>query len=138
VRLGAVVFGMAAVCGASATELSDRTFFTGNDVYDWCRSDRHFAEGYVSGMFDEAAHGAFLIEGFKSKYSGKYAGANMDYMIDLALDRIVGYCAPERVRLEQVTDVFCNYLRDNPDKRSGLPSIMFSEALTKAWPCHGK
>jgi hypothetical protein len=167
VRLGAVIFGIAAVSAASATEVPDRTFFTGNDVYDWCRSDREMAQGYIAGLFDEAAHAAFLIEGLKScrsdremaqgyiaglfdeaahaaflieglksKYRGQ-VGANDD-MIDFELNRIVGYCVPERVRVEQVTDVFCNCLRDNPDKRSGLPSIILSDALTRAWPCHGK
>jgi hypothetical protein len=57
--------------------------------------------------------------------------------VDFALERVVGYCAPEHAVLEQVTDVFCAYLQDAPSKRDGLPAIMFSEAL-KAWPCPAK
>jgi hypothetical protein len=58
-----------------------------------------------------------------------------DAMVDFQLKRIVGYCIPEHATLEQVTDVFCKYLKDFPEKRDGLPAILFSEALTKAWPC---
>ena len=56
-------------------------------------------------------------------------------MVDFQLKRIVGYCAPTRATVEQVADVFCKYLKDFPEKRDGLPSILFSEALTKACPC---
>ncbi|MEH2611308.1 hypothetical protein V1293_003597 [Bradyrhizobium sp. AZCC 1693] len=70
--------------------------------------------------------------------SGRHFGKDMpnnDIEIDFALDRVVGYCKPERVTLEQVTDVFCAYLKDHPSERDGLQAIMFPKALTKAWPC---
>lgn len=70
--------------------------------------------------------------------SGRHFGkgmSNNDIEVDFALGRVVGYCKPERATLEQVTDVFCAYLKDNPAERDGLPAIMFPKALTKAWPC---
>jgi Rap1a immunity proteins len=63
---------------------------------------------------------------------------NNDIEIDFALNRVAGYCKPDRATLEQVTDVFCAYLKDNPAKRDGLPAIMFPDALKKAWPCAGR
>jgi Rap1a immunity proteins len=65
-------------------------------------------------------------------------GNNMpknDVQVDFALKRVVGYCTPKHATLEQVTGVFCDYLNESPAKRDGLPAILFSEALTKAWPC---
>jgi hypothetical protein len=37
-------------------------FFSGNDVYDWCRYDRKAARSYVAGLFDSAAHAAAVID----------------------------------------------------------------------------
>jgi hypothetical protein len=73
--------------------------------------------------------------------SGRHFGKDMpnnDIEVDFALERVVGYCKPDRITLEQVTDVFCAYLKDNPAKRDGLPAIMFLDALKKAWPCPKK
>lgn len=120
---------------AFAAEVPSHSFFSGNDVHDWCQHDRKAARTYVAGLFDEAAHAAAVIDGTRN--FGKNMPRN-DAQVDFALDRVVGYCTPDRANLEQVTDVFCAYLKDSPAKRDGLPPIMFSEALTKAWPCNGK
>lgn len=117
---------------AFAAEVPPTAFYSGNDVYDWCRNDRRAGFSYVAGLYDSAAHAAAVID------SGRHFGKDMpnnDIEIDFALDRVVGYCKPERVTLEQVTDVFCKYLADNPAERDGLPAIMFPRALTKTWPC---
>jgi Rap1a immunity proteins len=121
-----------ALPAAHAAEVPSHSFFSGNDVYDWCQHDREAAQSYVAGLFDEAAHSAAVID--DTRHWHKDMRKN-DAEVDFALDRVVGYCAPERVVLEQVTDVFCAYLKDTPAKRDGLPAIMFSQALTKAGPC---
>jgi hypothetical protein len=123
---------MFAVSAAKAAEVPTHSFFSGNDVYGWCRHDRHAARSYVAGLFDQAAHAAAVID--DTRNFGKDMPKN-DAQVDFALQRVVGYCIPERVTLEQVTDVFCSYLKDSAPKRDGLPAIMFSEALKKAWPC---
>jgi hypothetical protein len=120
---------------AGAVELPPTTFYSGNDVYGFCQYDRAVAFAYVAGLHDEAAHSALVVDGFR--YLGGKTQQN-DAAVDFSLNRIVGYCAPPHATLEQVTDVFCKYLKDVPEKRDGLPSILFSEALTKAWPCPGK
>ncbi|UPK04517.1 Rap1a/Tai family immunity protein [Bradyrhizobium sp. 170] len=131
---------LAAACvliasAAHAAEVPPTAFYSGNDVYDWCRNDRRAAFSYVAGLYDSAAHAAAVID------SGRHFGKDMpnnDIEVDFAMDRVVGYCKPDRVTLEQVTDVFCGYLKDNPAKRDGLPAIMFPDALKKAWPCPKK
>jgi len=133
IRIAAAL--VALVTPVWGAEVPSHSFFSGNDVYDWCRHDRKAAQSYVAGIFDEAAHAAAVID--DTRHWSKDMPKN-DAEVDFALQRVVGYCAPEHVVLEQVTDVFCAYLKDSPAKRDGLPAIMFSEALTKAWPCPGK
>ena len=121
------------VSAAGAVELPRASFYSGNDVYDFCQHDRAAAFAYVAGLYDAAAHAAFAIDGMRAL--GK--SPLNDAAVNFALKWVVGYCKPEHVTLEQVTDVFCKYLREFPEKRDGLPPILFSEALTKAWPCPG-
>lgn len=123
-----------AASAASAVELPRTSFYSGNDVYDFCQHDRTTAFGYVAGLYDEAAHAALVVDHFRYPFSRQRTPQD-DLEVDFQLKRIVGYCAPSHVTVQQVTDVFCKYLKDLPEKRDGLPSILFSEALTKAWPC---
>jgi Rap1a immunity proteins len=119
---------------AFAGEIPAKSFFSGNDVYQWCQHDKMMAQAYVAGMYDEAAHGAAAIDDMRH-FS---AMPKNDVEVDFALDRVAGFCMPEHATLEQITDVFCAYLRDSPAKRDGLPSIMFNDALKQAWGCPGK
>ena len=125
---------IALVLPSSSAELPGTTFFDGNAVYDNCKHNRSMAFGYTAGLYDEAAHGASVIDAMRIYPETKTSGIG----VNMALDRIVKYCKPEGVTLEQMTDVFCNHLRDNPASRNGLPSILFNDALTKAWPCSKK
>jgi Rap1a immunity proteins len=120
------------VTAAQAAEVPPASFFSGNDIYDWCQHSRTMARSYTAGLFDSAAHAAAVID--DTRNFGKEMPKN-DAQVDFALKRVVGYCAPQRVTIEQATDVFCGYLKDSPAKRDGLPAILFSDALTKAWPC---
>ena len=134
-RLATLAFCACVASAASAAELPPTTFYSGNDVHGFCQHDRAVAFAYVAGLYDEAAFAALVVDDLR--HYGNEAPKN-DTEVDFSLKRIVGYCAPAHATLEQVTDVFCKYLKDVPEKRDGLPSILFSEALTKAWPCPGK
>jgi hypothetical protein len=132
-RLAILALCVCAPSAAGAVTLPPTTFYSGNDVYDFCQHDRAAAFAYVAGLYDGAAHAAFAIDGMRDL--GK--SPKNDAVVNFALKRVIGYCKPEHATLEQVTDVFCKYLREFPEKRDGLPAILFSEALTKAWPCPG-
>lgn len=119
---------------ALAGEVPAKTFFSGNDVHQWCQHDKTMAQGYVGGMYDMAAHGAAAIDDMR--HYGTMP--KNDVEVDFALDRVAGFCMPEHATLEQMTDVFCAYLRDSPAKRDGLPSIIFNDALKQAWRCPRK
>jgi hypothetical protein len=118
---------------AIAGQVPDKSFFNGNEVYQWCQHDRVVAQSYVGGMYDMAAHGAVAIDGMRH-HGGMPSD---DSEVEFALERVVGFCKPEGVTLEQMTDVFCVYLKDKSAERNGLPSIMFNDALKRAWPCRG-
>jgi hypothetical protein len=123
--IGALLTSFAVASAAGAVELPRYAFYNGNDVYGFCQYDRVVAFAYIAGLYDEAGHAAMVID--DSRHSRAAA--------DFQLKRIVGYCTPRDATVEQVADVFCKYLKDSPEKRDGLPPILFSEALTKAWPC---
>lgn len=133
-RITIVVALSLAASAASAVELPLRTFYSGNDIYGFCQHDRGSAFTYVAGLYDQAAHASLLIDHFR--YSGNRT-PQRDAEVDFQLRSIVGYCTPPHATLKQITDVFCKYLKDSPEKRDGLPSILFSDALTQAWPCPG-
>jgi Rap1a immunity proteins len=126
---------------ALAGEVPAKSFFSSNDVYQWCQHDKHMAQAYVGGMYDMAAHGAFVIDAMRQFGAMPKNDALVDFadaFVEFAIDRIVGFCKPEYTTLEQMTDVFCAYLKDTPAERDGLPSIMLNNALKKVWPCPGK
>ena len=108
---------------------SDKTF-SGNDVYQWCQHDKALVQTYVGGMYDMSVHGAFAID--RMRHLG--AMPDNDFEVNFALKQFVSFCKPEHATVEQMTDVFCAYLRNTPAERHGLPSIMLNDALTKAWP----
>ena len=81
-----------------------------------------------------AAYAAGLID------SASSSARAMDWLDDRALavtavELILPYCLPEEATLRQVTDVFCNYLRDTPQERHRTGPNLFDEAMEKAWPC---
>jgi hypothetical protein len=45
----AVVF-LTVSTSAFAVVLPDKTFFSGNDVYQWCQRDKAMAQSYVAGL----------------------------------------------------------------------------------------
>jgi Rap1a immunity proteins len=133
-RMLAIVL-LLAPTSTHGAEVPPMTYFSGNDVYQWCQRDKAMAQAYAGGMYDMAAHGATVVDDLR--HFGKDMPKN-DHEVDFALERITPYCKADGVTLEQMTDVFCKYLKDNPAKRDGLPSIMFAESLKSAWPCQGK
>jgi hypothetical protein len=46
-----------------------------------------------------------------------------------------GYCEPSNITVQQVTDIFCAFLRDSPQKRSDPAAMLFTEAMKRVWPC---
>jgi hypothetical protein len=65
-------------------------------------------------------------------------GREADFVEDLKnVEAIVvgHYCVPEGVTARQVGDVFCKFLRENPERRHYVAALLFSAAMAAAWPC---
>jgi Rap1a immunity proteins len=63
-----------------------------------------------------------------------HSGGPDDALIDFEIELTFGYCESPHVTAQQVTDVFCAFLRDKPEKRSDPAAMLFTEAMKRAWP----
>jgi hypothetical protein len=109
--------------------------FYGNDVHLWCQSSRSMALAYAAGLVDQSARISYTL-GVTVRFPHRLGGDNMnDAVLDYAGKMLVGYCIPDEATMEQVTDVFCSYLRDTPQDRHTLATFVFQRAMQKAWPC---
>ena len=113
-----------------AVELSNAdVFFSGNDVYSWCQGDKLHAQAYTAGLFDFSIRSRFILETMQG------ASPQTDVVVRFWKKMLFGYCEPRGVTVEQVTDLFCLYLRDTPGERKVHASMLFSKAMKKNWPC---
>jgi hypothetical protein len=127
--VGSALIVFALSCQA---EVPKRTFVTGNIVYEWCKRDRATIVGYTIGIYESAAFSAVVIDGMRQV--PERPGSN-NAVVDFAIERVAAYCMPEGATPDQITDLFCAYLKETPAERHGLPAILFNRALKKAWPC---
>lgn len=130
-RLLGIVLALS-VAGVNGTNAN---FFDGNKIHRFCQeSGTLFVRGYVTGLFDRSEDAYWAIVGLGAKMAPadreKYTASTNG-----AMNEIQGYCAPEKVTVRQLTDVFCKYLRDNPADRHEPASSLFSKAVGHAWPC---
>lgn len=70
---------------------------------------------------------------YKMYINGYVAG-----IIDLGLltDMKKQMCLPSGAMSEQMTDVFCKFLLENPAKRTESGAALVSQSLIKAFPCN--
>jgi len=67
-----------------------------------------------------------------STASTKFAG---DQRLAPTIFDIENYCIPAGASLGQAVDVFCKYLKDNPEERHLPASVLAAKSLGLAWPC---
>ena len=128
----AALFGDAAITSnlkARELEPEKQLFFRGNDVHSWCQSDHTLTMGYTAGLWDQSARA------FNSLTLHSGLSVQVDTVIDWENQMAFGYCEPPNVTAQQVTEVFCAFLREKPEKRSDPAPMLFTEAMKRAWPC---
>jgi hypothetical protein len=128
--------GIAAITGsleARELEPAKLLFFRGNDVHSWCQSDHTLAMGYTAGLWDQSANGFNSL--ISHSGSTSHSGGPGDALIDSEIELTFGYCEPPHVTAQQVTDIFCAFLREKPEKRSDPAAMLFTEAMKRVWPC---
>lgn len=107
----ALLVALISPTGAIAENTSG-AFFNGNDLHDRCQNSESFTRGFVAGVND-----AF------------YASSVHENIKTLRL------CSPTDSDLEQLTDVVCKYLSDNPAERHYNAALLIREILTETYPC---
>jgi Rap1a immunity proteins len=108
---------------------SEREVSTGNDVQIWCESERLTAQAYTARVWRETAQTDFTPRSQKG-HSGV-----VDAAASLESESLVGHCEPAGLTIREVTDAYCKFLQDNPEKRSAPGVSLFTEAMRGAWPC---
>jgi hypothetical protein len=112
-------------------------FYSGNEVFAYCSSNRSFLTGFVAGVFDKAELDSasffnyVLMAPAPAKSGPEFDSENfVKYS-----NEINQYCAPKGATLAQVTDIYCQYLTNNPASRHLSAALLFNRALAKAWQC---
>lgn len=121
-----------------ATPLS-AGFYDGNQMHENCKKMQFYVMSYVAGAFDAAetaqsAMGKIYVAGMDPKtFSSPVTGFDEAYADQAS--KIGYYCPPNGAVLQQVTDIFCQYLAATPSERQEPANILLAKALSKAWPC---
>jgi Rap1a immunity proteins len=108
-------------------------FFTGNDLYNSCRSNNSFVHGYVAGMVDKTERDGGVLLDF-TPANPKDIDRGYSELFGAAMKGIGWICFPVNMNIQQATDVFCKFLHDNPQERNKPATILFLQAMEKAFP----
>jgi hypothetical protein len=110
------------------------TFYTGNQVHDLCRQG--VAWGYVAGLHDAHVLAANALQHIQRTTDAlkDQVPSILGTAVDFQVKWVGRYCAPHGATVEQMTDVFCKFLRDNPQERHLSATALFPAAMM-VWPC---
>lgn len=109
---------------ASTPALAD--FQSGNDLHEDCRSKiRHFLDGYVAGIVDWSNVNSVILQALSPSARAE------------AIERSknVRFCVPPEVRLDQLTDIVCKALADEPQHRHLSAASTVGVAISRAYRC---
>ena len=141
---------VAAIMLLAASGSAQCEMTSGTAAYGWCQSAGTIgntlrirgalALGYVAGLNEAATEMAANIETFRPRYLPQAEAERQNAVLDgLAYVTYGGTCVPASVSNGQMTDIFCAYLRDNPQERQQQPAFfLYKKALAKAFPCSGR
>lgn len=88
-------------------------FLDGNKFFEMCNdnksnADANFSGGYVAGFYD---------------------------YLTLIPEMAKTSCPSSKITTSQMRDVFCIYLKNNPQNRHLPAAALAQNAITAAWPC---
>lgn len=103
----------------------------GNFLWGACNgfseSETAFCYGYILGANDGGMYTALSVLSQTN---------NRDLLSTLEdISSALGYCTPNTATSEQVVDVVVSYLRENPEVRHKPAQVLFTDAMTEAFPC---
>lgn len=107
---------------------------TGNDVMDMCANydygeqgpNVHLCLGYIWGMWAGVDHMAAI-----SMHNLKNTGISTEDFHEEA----IGICMPEGISNFQLADIYIRFLREAPESRHHLASVLLHAAYQTAFPC---
>ena len=130
-RVSALILAMFWALPAEATD--------GNHLIRTCTSNVDYLQGYVSGLIEKADADGNVVLGQPAPNLdiGKTEERTKEYIrfLGVVVKEIEGYCVPKGAVVNQVTDIFCKYMRENPAERHKPGHVIFRDSLMKAWPC---
>lgn len=105
--------------------------YTGNDFLRYCSQSPQVVYGFVLGW--SVRRSADLEIGAKAIAST--SGAAKDVAIRMSTTMMFSTCTPNEVTVEQMADVLCKFLSDNPSVRHQGAGALMSFAMVSAFPC---
>jgi len=116
---------------------SNAAAISGNEIYEYCRTNRGFLIGFVNGFNDKSILDEQVLSGLYLHMLPKDQPPDSDIRrLHYFLGQISGYCTPEGATLDQAADIFCKYLQDTPAERQETAARLLARALKAAWPCY--
>lgn len=93
---------------------------SGNYFHEVCATKPEICTNFVKGVME----GNYYVIGV-AKLAQSYDDAG----------KVLGYCPPSSVRLSRFTDVFINFLKNNPEQRHQQAATLAIASWMQAWPC---
>lgn len=112
-------------------------FLSGNQLYDYCmhpndKFSNGLMTGFVIGVLEKTYHDRTAILHFTPSKPNTDLAASAEFAGTI-LGSIGVFCVPTKPDPKQLTDVFCKYLRDNPEERNQGGSSLAVRAMEKAF-----
>jgi|SRR5215212_880122 len=98
-------------------ESARAAFIDGNTLHQWCTKHDELVAAYVMGVADTLTQ--MMSYGILKRNNGS----------------AICFGRGVRVKSEQLKDITCKYLRDNPEERHWEAGIITNAALQKAFTC---
>ena len=96
------------------------TPLSGNFWFLKCTSKENVDKGLCMGFTVGMAEAIVFIEGSYRKIRGEFFTSG-------------SFCVPDGVNMGQYKDIFVDYLRKHPEKRHERASVLFADAIRKAF-----
>jgi len=113
----------------AATPALSANYVGGDQLQEACANQSGFIAGYVGGWLDKHDADKFVMGATMANHMDdkRLRGAEKKIRANV--------CMRPGVTVTQVTETFCNYIKQDPAARRQAPSDALATALSKAWPC---
>ena len=133
-KIGALAACVVVASSAAGADEIPGTLYTGNQVHNLCRQG--IAWAYVAGLHDAHVLAANALQHIQTTTDGlkEQVPSIVGIAVDFEVKWVGRYCVPRGTTVEQMTDVFCKWLRDNPQERHSSATTLFPAGMM-VWPC---